>query len=241
MISNIAKESINELEELGLHPTFEDMIRLNALGLLLESANKKNPVFSTDYIQRVAAISKDISFRQPTIGHEIWLSKVERFTNNDFDTLVAIRAYALSRSCIDLPDGDDIKSVKNAIDEFCEMCKDYTTSQIWAALDYVIYGSSQTECETPLYKTEKIKDDEVEAEDWKSCVACGMLHEGKVCLFGCSQAELEQMTSRQLGELIRRSYLFHRLEVNSEIERRQRDYYSTFDCIKERLQKESKK
>ena len=104
MTSELAKADIEEMWDEGLKPTVEDIVRLNALALKLEGARKKCAADSTEYLPRAAAISESVTFRQPTIGHEIWMEKVERFVEKgDCQSLLAVRAFALSRSLKSFP------------------------------------------------------------------------------------------------------------------------------------------
>jgi len=238
MISTTARDSIEELQHDGLSPTVEDIIRLNALGLKLEFEAKKSPRDATDYLPRIAKISDTVSFRQPTIGHEIWISKIRRMVDEkDFQTSLAVQAFALSRASADLPDADDIKSVKVAVDAFCADCKDFTREQIIAAIEYVTVGPSPTACETaPASHREP---DGFDFEDWKHCVACGVLLHGKAALFGASFADLERLTREQLEALTRMAYVFNHIENPPDyVSIARGDYFATLDEIRERLTKE---
>lgn len=235
MISQTAMESLEELRAAGLTPTDADVVRLNALGLKLEAANKKHVVDANDYLPRVAQISPTLSFRQPTIGHEVWLDKVSRFiSHGDYQTALAVKAFAISRRPSELPDGDSPASVTAAVAAFCEECRDLTSDQIYAAVDYAFFGASPTLGENP--PREPREPDGSEYEDWKSCVAVGVLHEGAVMLHGCTQAELEAMTRQQVEEMIRRAWLFRGLSLPDDVRNAQGDYYATLHEIRERLQ-----
>ena len=76
MTSKMAIEDIEQMQAEGLKPTVKDIIRLNALAMKFERAKSKNAGSSIYLLPRVAFISDKVWFRQPTIGHEIWLSKV---------------------------------------------------------------------------------------------------------------------------------------------------------------------
>jgi len=244
MISKTAIGSINDLKAKGLDPTPEDIIRLNALGLKLEASRKKysTSLNSLDYLPRVAAISPTISFRQPTIGHEIWIERVSRLAEKTYETDLAVKAFALSRQASELPDPDDPISVTKAIEDFSKKFAEYTRDQIYAALEYVVFGSSQLVGEFAARREtdeERIPDG-CEDEDWSLCISLGVLNEGRACLWGINQKELENMTRRQLDDLIRRASEFHNIVMEPESERRCEDFYTTLDVIEERLKKEKK-
>ena len=241
MVSEIAVADIEEMRAEGLNPSARDIIRLNALALKMQAAKKKHPATSLDYLPRVAAISDKVSFRQPTIGHEIWLDKIDRIAAPTYQTALAVKAFALSRPASELPDPDNPESVRAAVDAFAATCADFTRDQIYAALDYVIYGSSALvgeHAEPPPPDGEERVPDGTEDEDWRECVAVGVLHEGHVALFGMSRADMERMTRRQLEDAIMRAYIFHQLDVSDAAKERTNEYYATREAIRERLKKE---
>jgi len=244
MVSEIAVADIEEMRAEGLNPSVRDIIRLNALAIKMQAAKKKHPATSLDYLPRVAAISPNLSFRQPTVGHEIWLGKVDRIATPTYQTALAVKAFALSRPASELPDPDDPESVRVAVETFAATCADFTRDQIYAALDYVIYGSSSLVGEypepPPTDGDERVPDG-TEDEDWRECVAVGVLHEGHVALFGMSRADMERMTRRQLEDEIMRAYIFHHFDVSGTAKERTNEYYATREAIRERLKGEAAK
>ena len=103
MRSKIAMEDLKALADEGLSPTPEDVVRLNALGLKLE--NSRSFCSSIYCLPRVAFLNPFV-FRQPTLGHELWLDDVERhFDMSDPSTSLALNALACS-----VPDVDDLPS-----------------------------------------------------------------------------------------------------------------------------------
>ena len=237
MISQTALATLEEFEAKGLKPTPEDVIRLNAIGLKLEASRGKYAASCTYLLPRVAAISESLSFRQPTIGHEIWMDQVERLiAPGDYQSLLAIRAFALSRPCSELPDAASPKTVTKAIKTFCKECKDFTRDQIFAAINYVVLGSDQTVGETSAKHSEEEEraDDD---PDFSECIALGVLNEGRAVLWGISEADMKNMTARQLSEVISRAHYFHKVE-HGEIDWEGR-YYATADEIEQRLKSET--
>ena len=240
MISDYAVAKIDELTAAGLHPTTEDIIRLNALGLRLEAAQKKFASDSLPYLPRVAQISAGVFFRQPTVGHEIWLTKTAAIFSPDFDTRLALKAYALSRPPSDLPDPESPSAVKIALDDYAEEMRDFTREQIAAALDYVEYGASSTVGE--LAETDPSapprKPDGSRDEDWTYCVAAGVLHRAAACLTGLTVADMQRMTVRQLQDATDLAGIYHKIEPPDMEREAQVDFLNTYYTIKERLEKE---
>lgn len=236
MTSELAKADVEEMWDEGLKPTVEDIVRLNALALKLEGARKKCAADSTEYLPRVAAISDSVTFRQPTIGHEIWMEKVERFVEKgDYQSLLAVRAFALSRPLKKLPDPDEKKTLQKVIQGYVDTLKDFTQDQILAAIEYVMVGCSPLVGEYATQKKNTQECDGFDGEDWKHCVSVGVLYEGQVALWGASIAELEQMTRKQLTDLIARAQYYRDFDQSGAVRVAQGRYYDTLIEIKERL------
>lgn len=248
MISKMAKADIEQMWSDGFNPPLADIICLNALGLKCEAEAKKRPLDSTDYLPRVAVIPPSLSLRQPAIGHEIWLAKIRRLVaDDDPESILAVNVFALSRAPGELPDADDIKSVKVAVEAFCRDCRDFTRDQLWAAVDYALLGASSIAGESPaspppaddpFTETAALAEATAKAEDWNECVAAGVLAYGQIVLFGASVAELSRMTRRQVRDMIRRAYTFHGLKEPDYLTIARGDYFATLDEIRERLTKE---
>lgn len=238
MISEMAMADIAQMEAEGLRPTPRDVVRLNALALVFEGRKKRN-LQSLYALPRVAAIDEKRWFREPTVGHEIWISKVRRWIDeSDFETLLAVYAFALSRDSSELPNGDSREAVRQAVETYAEEMKDFTRDQIFAAVDYVKNGCDQTVGEEPPERKGSEDGDGGEEEDWTECVALGVLHEGQAILFGVSEAEMKCMTRRQLEAVIRRAYDVHGMSRRDEEDEALGDYNRTLDEIRERLERE---
>lgn len=238
MISEMAMADIAQMEADGLHPTPRDIVRLNALALVFEGRKKRN-VQSLYALPRVAAIDEGRWFREPTVGHEIWLAKVRRWIDeNDFETLLAVYAFALSRDSKDLPDGDGRDAVRQAVEAYTEEMKDFTREQVFAAVDYVKNGCDQTVGEEPPPPKSEGESPAGDAEDWTECIALGVLHEGQAILFGVSESEMRKMTRRQLEAVIRRAYDVHGMSRRGGEDEALGDYNRTLDHIRERLERE---
>ena len=242
MVNETAKKDIEKMKADGLEPTFDDIIRLNAVACRCKAKVDKVATSAHYYLPRAAKISPTLSFRQPAIGHEIWLAKVERLTGPNYETYLAVRAFALSRPPSELPDPDDPQSFTTAGETFAKTCADFTRDQINAALDYVIFGPSPLANEYPARPQkadgEERSPDGEELEDWKWCVAVGVMREAQVCLFGVTQAEIETMTREQVDDLKVASLVYHGLELKDGSSDAYEEYFNTRDAIRERLERE---
>ena len=239
MVSDFAIDEIEEaLVAKGLTPTPRDIVRLNAIGLRLEAAQGRDVADCTYLLPRVAAVSKTLFFRQPTVGHEIWLDQVSRFIKpGDYQSALAINAYALSRPQGDLPDPDDPETFGKAVREFAATCRDLTRDQIYAAIRYVKYGSDPTANEHPA-SPKTNEGDDPDNYDMGECIALGVLNEGRAVLWGITEADLRNMTTAELHAVIDRAYDFHQMKKGDSEDFWQGRFYATLDEIAARLTKE---
>ena len=104
MTSRMAQEDAEQLEEEGIKLTFPEWTRLNAFGLKVERDTQSTDLYS---LPRVAIIG-GVSFREPTLGSEIWFNEAARLFNMDnSDTYLILRAFSLSMPQNELPDSSD--------------------------------------------------------------------------------------------------------------------------------------
>lgn len=204
MISQMCLEDIEQMKRDGLEPTPSDIIKLNALACKFEQQKSRFAFADAYSLPRVAAIADGVWFRQPTIGHEIWLDKVARFVDmDDYNTVLALNAYALSRDYDRLPDGDDVASVQTALDDFLKSMSGYMKEQIYAAIDYVKNGIDAND---ELPESKKKDNSTVDRLD---CIAIGVMHEAQAVMWGMTAAELKKMTRSQVQAMTHKAYELH--------------------------------
>ena len=241
MVADFVIEDIEDIErDTGRRVPSREVVRLNALGLRGKAAENKNAATCLSYLPRVAAIAPGVFFRQPTIGHEIWLEKVEQIAADEYETILAVRAFALSRPPSALPDPNDLDALKAAMDEFAVKYADFTRDQIFAALDYVVRGANPCRGENPpavKADGERLPDG-TEGEDWKECVALGVLRDAQAVLWGIDQRELEAMTRQQVERLTREAYFFHGVDTTSH--NYMADYQAARDEVRAKLEAEAR-
>lgn len=239
MLSKLAEAVFEDFAAAGLNPAPRDVVRLNALALKLESAKARRAGTAMGLLPRVAQLDEGLFFREPTIAHEIWCDEVERLLKpGDYQSLLAVKAYALSRPAEELARSDRPREIRRAVERFAKTLGRFTHEQIFAAVDYVLYGRDATAFEypPPMKGDEAADADEV---DWASSYAVGVLNEGRAVLFGLSGAEMRSMTRAELEAVIERSAQVHGLIDNDKRESRLTgEFYAAVGEIKERLEAE---
>jgi len=234
MTSEMAIEDIEEMQEEGLKPTPRDIIRLNAIGLKVELSRVSATVYE---LPRVAFLG-DIVFREPTIGHNIWIDTALLYCDaNDLSTRLAVDAFALSRGLSSLPDANDRKEVIKAVDAFTK--KDiahFTANQVRCALTYAMHGSNAIENEFPPLPPDA---DEWEVDD-ASSIGAGILFETLAMGLGLSVRDICSMpksTAKALQEAGLAARGINITKRNSET--RVAEYMATKSEITTRLKTEA--
>lgn len=236
MKSEMAAEDLEEMREDGLNPTIDDIIRLNALGLKCELSRDCGEMFA---MPRVAFLG-NVAFREPTVGHGIWMDAVLEYCDTeDLSTMIAVRAFALSRRHFDLPDAADRDRCSKAIDYFTKNdLAPFTFRQVHCAVTYAMHGNSAIEMEFPVPQPDEVKME----DDAALSVGAGVIVETLAMGLGISVRDISAMTISNVRQIQIAGLMRQGVNVKkSAMTRRLAEYYTTKDAIVERLTKEVKK
>lgn len=237
MISKTAKADIEDMWEAGLKPTFDDIIRLNALALEVERTRSG---FALNHLPRVAFLG-EVAFREPTIGADIWLDEASQlFAADKAETFMLLRAFSLSMPQDKLPDPYDEKAVLKGVAEMHDRLAFATLGQMSAAIGYAVHGFEHDSCEVPVASAEGHSDDG-RTESVRSSYDIGLLREGIALRLG-SAAELRQLPRREMREMILRAVQSQTVQNvrKDAVSLAEDNYLRTLDAITERLEKESR-
>ena len=232
MISKTAKADIEDMWEAGLKPTFDDIIRLNALALEVE---RMRSGFALNHLPRVAFLG-EVAFREPTIGADIWLDEASQlFAADKAETFMLLRAFSLSMPQDKLPDPYDEKAVLKGVAEMSDRLAFATFPQIAAAIGYAVHGFSE-ENVLPVPReggADEVPDGEIVSFD------VGLVRQGMVLKIG-SAKELKDLPRRALEEMVRRAITAQcgRDARKDAVSLAEDDYLRTLDAIMERLEGE---
>lgn len=236
MVSPLAKEDIEAMLADGLQPSVNDIVRLNALGLKLErSAFSAESLFC---LPRVAYLGK-LVFRQPTMGHEIWLDEVGQILDmGDPSTNLAATSYACSIMDADkLPDPHSKVKVTCALMRFKFAVRKHTIQQIVNATRYVIDGNDAELYEYPVQKD----TGEGDMPDGDMSAPVGIILDGTASGIGISLADARRMTRTQYRQTVRRYLRVHgMLDEKAESGESGGEYFATLEAIRKRLESERK-
>ena len=147
MISDTAISEIESMQKAGLNPTPADIIRLNALGLLVERGPDAAALYT---LRRAIRLSPSLTLREPTIAHAVFFAECLRlphFANISDVEFVSLRAWTISLEDVPprLPDEETIAA---RLDKFISgPLKPFALSQIIHAVDYCVLGVNHTALE----------------------------------------------------------------------------------------------
>ena len=232
MISKTAKADIEDMWEAGLKPTFDDIIRLNALALEVERTRSG---FALNHLPRVAFLG-EVAFREPTIGADIWLDEASQlFAADKAETFMLLRAFSLSMPQDKLPDPYDEKAVLKGVAEMSDRLAFATLGQMSAAIGYAVHGFEHDSCEVPVASAEGHSDDG-RTESVQSSYDIGLLREGMALRIG-SAAELRALPRREMREMILRAVQSQTVQNvrKDAVSLAEDNYLRTLDAITERL------
>lgn len=228
MVSQLAMEDIQALQNDGCIVPPADVVRLNALGLKIE----KRPDFRLSTLPRVA-LCEGILFIEPTIEQDIFLDTVTPIFSKDAGTVLALESYVLTH-----PDEDWSKKPMFPV-LFAAKCSNWikknlgkvTATKIQAVVDYCKYGMNPMDGEYPVYVTDETFEKWYGETGPKSPSLRNYL---QACTLGISSESALKTTSEQLTAMIERAFLLRDKKITDEEKEAVAKYYVTLDSIKEK-------
>ena len=198
MLSDLFQKDFRQMTSQGVKFTAADIVRLNALAVRVKlSANPVGPVHA-----RRAAFWCDFTFREPTLGHEMWIEQVSGYIDISKDrNFRIVHAYALTREHWELPDAYNPKRCIKAVYDFARKhLAEMTSSQLTDTIDYVLFGADWTACE--LAPPKKRKDGDV--ADAATSPALGVFVGMSARKIPLSLDEAKKLTASEILEIVNR-------------------------------------
>lgn len=231
MVSEMAKEDFYALERQGVKVSFENLVRLNHLGLKAESSADSFTFFTVPRCVFLKIDGKDdIVLREPTIAHEIWFDSVQRsFDLDDNFTLIALRIFTLSKEADELPKWYHISQVNEAVAKFVKKdLKDFTIRQLMNAMRYCLEG---------IEFSEQIEEEDDKGEETRkpegTSLEIGIMREAQAIGLGITMEEMGKMTTSELQKLILMKYSENKIDVGKRIKDDAiMNYYNLLEKIK---------
>ena len=231
MVSQMAKDTVAKWEKEGLRPSFDDIVRLNALGLRVERGPN-----SADFaaLPRVAFLG-DLVLVEQSVRRWMWIDAARQIVQ---DADLIIFAYALA---VNEPVKLTSRSkLEKALDEFRkENLLDFSATQISAAVDYALTGGDPEDGESPE-PTEAELAAAREARELPAHIRSGAAALLAYAVgFGLDAEAVKDFTCPKLERLIAVASMLKGAAVkDGEHSRACAEYYRTADAIYERLKHE---
>ena len=200
MVSPTAISDIKAAISSGVPLTPEDIIRLNALGLRHDYSKSGAAM---RIMPRLAWLG-DVAFREPTIGHEIWMADAADVFNLDHaETRIKVRAFCLATQPLLLPPmTDGREKLRRKVSDFCrKRLASFTLGQVAAALVFAEYGDTQTARELPVPKQLDRRRKAKPVPDGDRRYEVGLLRNGVLLKLGAPE-QLKDMTVSGLELLV---------------------------------------
>lgn len=228
MTSDLAMEDIESIMNEGGKVSPQDVVRLNALALKI--TNSATCDIAT--LPRVAC-AYGITFREPTIQQDMFISECSRIFSNDDTSYIAIQAWTLAH------DSDDCneKLLRHPMMFMMRVklwimknLRKATCNELERIIYYVRFGSDPTTGEWPVYMIDDTPYDD-EAGSQKSWIVANYLHSVAI---GIDSVAALRATSPQLTAMIERAYLHRGAPLGDSEKKATADYYRTLDSIRKK-------
>lgn len=235
MVSKIAKSAVEKLKSEGLSPTFEDVVKLNALGLKVERGGLS---YEFGSVPRVAFLG-DYVFREPTVAKRIWIEEALSLLNGDYFNQVCLTAYALNCPSNELPSLDRIGVLVAELAKFRdEVLLLYTDRQIMDAIEYALRGDSPSLDEEKETTGEKEEKEDVSALPEKLVSVSRQLLQ-EALSYGIDDECKNDLTVPELEKVIALAAMHSGVDVmKGEHGQAVGAFYKALGKIRERLTKE---
>lgn len=212
----MAMEDVRSLKRKGIEIEPEEIVRLNALGVVAES----NPTSSSFYsIPRCAFLSSGddeddiLTFREPTIGHQLWMDRVfQAYDEDDETTRFMVTAYAITKDWNELPTWSNFSKLKKEIVRFLKSLSKYTLSQVSNCVMYCLNGNNANDQEYPEILPSVDKDDEC-LPNQQASSTIGVIHEAQALNLGIPLEDAKGMTKSELQSVLLRAYDYKGIKV----------------------------
>lgn len=232
MISEFAMIEIRARERAGITFSHEEVIRLNAIGLAVDHGEQS----AKNYLLPRVAFLAGVTFREPTIAHELWVDEVCKWCDlRDSQTALLVKAYAYSRDAERLPKPFGKMRVRLAIEWFkrTRLTK-CTFHQLINVMDYVTNGCAHEIGEYPEPLNKRPVDSELES------IAVGVMRDCVAVDIGLSLDDIKRLTLSEAESAIERTLAMrgNGEDEKARLSRANADFSRTLDAICEQKKKD---
>ena len=230
MVSDLFMKDYRRMSAQGVEFTPADIIRLNALAVRVKLSAR--PIGAVH--MRRAVFWGDLTFREPTLGHDLWIERVGSYVDMDADrNFLAVHAYALTREHGALPDALDSRQCISEVFGFAERhLMEMTSSLLADVIDYALFGADWMARE---FAPPKPGLDANGGADTPASPALGVFVGATARRIGLSLDDAMRLTASEIIEAVNRSdVLSRRFDADQERSHALADYVRAREEIRGR-------
>ncbi|MBR4353772.1 MAG: hypothetical protein IKP97_00545 [Kiritimatiellae bacterium] len=233
MISQLAKEDLDDLRAEGLTPSDEDVIRLHALALKISDGPE-----TTAYNAPRFAVAGGHVFWEPTMAALFWYAYAKRYADDEAteDWLFAFAcAHGRERGYLDgLRDPEEIQC---ALGHFIGGCT-ATKSEVVNAVYFVSVGVEKVEPEKTDIAKEREKHETTDERVRRNFAALEERLAEAAAATGLTFDDLMIQTPSRLRGMIYAAHVQAGMEMSKTSAKAHADYLATLNAITKRLRAE---
>ena len=203
MVADLFTKDYRQMSAQGVKFTPADIIRLNALAVKVKLSAR--PVGAAHL--RRAVFWGDLTFREPTIGHDMWIERVSSYISLSADrNFRTVHAYALTRDHSELPDPYKSSICIKAVFGFAKKNLSAMTSSLLAdIIDYVLFGADWTAGEVAPPKPSTPNPQLATLNSEPSSPALGVYLGATARRIGLSLDDAKRLTASEILEVVTRA------------------------------------
>lgn len=236
MISQLAKDDLEDLRAEGLAPTDEDIIRLHALALRITNGPETTAATAPRF-----AVVGGVVFWELTLAARYWLNFACRFAKDDAtDFWLFAFASANGRRRGYLSALQDPGEIERALGSFLGKIS-ATRAEVENALNFVAYGHDDVKPEpTDMAKASKA-DEMPDDRKARNLQRMEKLLAEAAAATGLTFDDIMMQTTSRLRAMIYEANVLAGMELTRTSARANADYLATYNAIASRLRAEKAK
>ena len=233
MISQLAKEDLDDLRAEGLNPSDEDVIRLHALALKITDGPE-----TTAYNLPRFAVAGGVVFWEPTVAALYWYNYAKRYADDQAveDWLFAFAcAHGRERGFLDgLRDPEEIQC---ALGVFLHSCT-ATKAEVDNAVYYASVGIKEVKPEKTEIAKAREKKETPDERERKNFAAIEEKLTAAAAATGLTFDDLMCQTPSRLRSMIYAAHVQAGMKMTKTSASAHADYLATLNAIAKRLREE---
>ena len=235
MISQLAKEDLDDLRAEGLTPSDEDVIRLHALALKISDGQE-----TTAYNAPRFAVAGGVVFWEPTVAALFWYQYAKRYADNQ-----AVEDWMFAFACANgrkrgyLDGLYDPEAIQCALGMFLHSCT-ATKAEVDNAVYYAAVGIEEVKPEKTEIAKAREKNTTPDERERRNFAAIEERLAEAAAATGLTFDDLMIQTPSRLRGMIYAAHVQAGMEMSKTSAKAHADYLATLNAIAKRLREEKK-